>query len=52
VYLANELLQGNEITDGMEVPNVGQISVADDGKTVYMGPPQDFTAENCDDFNF
>lgn len=52
VYLANELLKGNEITDGMEVPNVGEISVKPDGKTVIMGPPTDFTAENCEDFGF
>lgn len=52
VYLANELIQGNEVTDGMEVPNVGQIEVKPDGKTVIMGPPTDFTAENCDDFGF
>lgn len=52
VYLANELIKGNEITDGMEVPNVGEITVKPDGKTVIMGPPTDFTAENCDDFGF
>ncbi len=52
VYLALELLNGNEIVDGMEVPTVGKIELWDDGKTVIMGPPTDFTAENVDQFDF
>jgi simple sugar transport system substrate-binding protein/rhamnose transport system substrate-binding protein len=52
VYLANELIKGNEVTDGMNVPEVGEITVKPDGKTVIMGPPTDFTADNCDDFSF
>jgi len=52
VYLANESLKGNEIVDGMEVPNVGNITVTDQGKTVIMGPPTDFTKENYSTFSF
>ena len=52
VALAVMRLNGEEITDGMEVPNVGVIDVWDDGITVIMGPPTDFTAENVDQFDF
>lgn len=52
VYLANELIKGNEITDGMNVPNVGQIELRDDAKTVIMGPPSDYNAGNCSTFDF
>lgn len=52
VYLALQKLEGKEIIDGMEVPNVGKIQVWEDGKTVIMGPPTDFTAENVDNFDF
>lgn len=52
VYVALEALKGNEITDGMEVPEVGAIEVWEDGKTIIMGPPTDFTAENVDQFDF
>ncbi|NLY30422.1 MAG: substrate-binding domain-containing protein, partial [Firmicutes bacterium] len=52
VYLAVERLEGREIYDGMEVPNVGKITVWDDGRTVIMGPPTDFTAENAHLYDF
>jgi len=52
VYVAYEALKGNEITDGMEVPEVGKIELWEDGKTIIMGPPTDFTAENVDQFDF
>jgi simple sugar transport system substrate-binding protein/rhamnose transport system substrate-binding protein len=52
VYLALERLEGREITDGMEVPNVGKITLWDDGRTVIMGPPTDFTAENAHLYDF
>lgn len=52
VYVALEALKGNEITDGMEIPEVGKIEVWEDGKTIIMGPPTDFTAENVDQFDF
>lgn len=52
VYIANELIQGNTLTDGMDVPNVGKIEVRDGGKTVIMGPPEDYNSGNCDQFDF
>lgn len=52
VYLANELLQGNTLVDNMEVPTVGKITVWEDGRTVVMGPPTDFTKENYKSFAF
>lgn len=52
VYVALQELKGNEIKDGMNVPGVGEIKVEKDGKTIIMGPPTDFTAENVDQFNF
>lgn len=52
VYLANELLAGRSVTDGMDVPNVGKITVEPDGKTVIMGPPSDFLKENYADYSF
>lgn len=52
VYLANELIKGNKIKDGMNVPNVGNIELKADGKTVIMGPPQDYNADNCEQFDF
>jgi hypothetical protein len=52
VYLAKELLEGRNVTDGMDVPNVGKITVLPDGKTVIMGPPTDFLKGNYKDYNF
>lgn len=52
VYLAKAKLENKEIKDGMEVPNVGNIVVKPDGKTVIMGPPTDFTKDNVDNYNF
>jgi simple sugar transport system substrate-binding protein len=52
VYLANELIQGRPIVNGMDVPNVGKISLKEDGKTVIMGPPADYNKSNCKQFDF
>jgi simple sugar transport system substrate-binding protein/rhamnose transport system substrate-binding protein len=52
VYLAKAKLEGKEIKDGMEVPNVGKIEVKSDNKTIIMGPPTDFTKENADNYKF
>jgi len=52
VYLADYVLNGNKIVDGMEVPNVGKITLEEDGKGVVMGPPLVFTAENVDEYDF
>jgi len=52
VALAKMKLENQEIKDGMEIPNVGKITVKEDGKTIIMGPPSDFTKENAGQFNF
>jgi simple sugar transport system substrate-binding protein/rhamnose transport system substrate-binding protein len=52
VYVAHYELNGTKIENGMEVPGVGAITLLDDGKTIIMGPPSVWTAENVDQFNF
>jgi ABC-type sugar transport system substrate-binding protein len=52
VYIAHYELNGVAITDGMEVPGVGNITLQEDGKTIIMGEPSVWTAENVDQFNF
>jgi len=52
VALAVKRLNGEEVYDGMEISNVGVIDVWDDGITVIMGPPTDFTADNVGQFDF
>ncbi|SES74663.1 simple sugar transport system substrate-binding protein/rhamnose transport system substrate-binding protein [Salinibacillus kushneri] len=52
VALGKMLAEGEMPKDGQEIEGVGEISVVDDGKTVIMGPPQDFTKENAGDYNF
>ena len=52
VYIAHYVLNGTPITNGMEVPGVGKITLWDDGKTIIMGPPSVWTSENVDTFNF
>ncbi|MGM0903523.1 autoinducer 2 ABC transporter substrate-binding protein [Mesobacillus maritimus] len=52
VAVGKMIAEGVEITDGMEVEGVGQISVLEDGKSIIMGPPADFTKDNAADFNF
>ncbi|MDC3426359.1 autoinducer 2 ABC transporter substrate-binding protein [Aquibacillus sp. 3ASR75-11] len=52
VVLGKMLAEGEMPTDGQEIENVGKITVKEDGKTVIMGPPADFTKENAGDFNF
>lgn len=50
VALAVDLLNGVEVKDGMDVPNVGAIRV--DGVNVVMGPPAVFTKDNVDQYPF
>jgi ABC-type sugar transport system substrate-binding protein len=50
VALAKDLVEGKMPADGQEVPKVGKIEVRD--KTVIMGPPTDFTADNAADYDF
>jgi ABC-type sugar transport system substrate-binding protein len=52
VALAKDLAEGKKVTDGQDVPNVGSIEVWEDGKTVIMGPPTDFTKENAGNYDF
>jgi ABC-type sugar transport system substrate-binding protein len=52
VALAKELAEGKNPENGQDVPAVGKIEVWDDNKTVIMGPPTDFTAENAGDYDF
>jgi ABC-type sugar transport system substrate-binding protein len=52
VSLAKMMLDGEKIKDGMDVPGVGKIRLWDDGKTVIMGSPEDFTKENAANYDF
>ena len=52
VVLANNLLNGEKPVDGQEIANVGKITVWEDGRTVIMGPPADFTKENHATYSF
>ncbi|PLR66433.1 MULTISPECIES: autoinducer 2 ABC transporter substrate-binding protein [Bacillaceae] len=52
VALAKDLAEGKKPEDGQEVSNVGNIEVWEDGKTVILGPPTDFTAENAGDYDY
>ena len=50
VYTAKALLDGEEITDGMDIPEVGVVEVKDD--QIIMTELLDITTENVDDFDF
>ncbi|SDK01245.1 autoinducer 2 ABC transporter substrate-binding protein [Sediminibacillus albus] len=52
VALGKMLAEGEMPEDGQEIEGVGEITVKEDGKTVIMGPPADFTKENAADFDF
>ncbi|MFC0272823.1 autoinducer 2 ABC transporter substrate-binding protein [Metabacillus herbersteinensis] len=52
VALAKQLAEGGKVENGQNVENVGEIEVWEDGKTIIMGPPSDFTAENAADYDF
>src|SRR6185503_4796268 len=53
VRLAKHLLDGKPITDGMDVPGHGKITISkQDGKTVIMADPVRFTKENIDKYDF
>jgi simple sugar transport system substrate-binding protein len=49
-WVAKQLLEGNEITDGMEVPGVGKITL--DGNVIKVEAMIDITADNAEDFGF
>jgi simple sugar transport system substrate-binding protein/rhamnose transport system substrate-binding protein len=52
VAMAKDLLEGKAPTNGQSVPNVGNIRVLSDNKTVIMGPPAEITKENYQSYGF
>jgi simple sugar transport system substrate-binding protein/rhamnose transport system substrate-binding protein len=52
VYVAHYELNGTKVENGMDIPGVGPITMLEDGKTIIMGPPSVWTAENVDQFKF
>lgn len=50
VYIATYKLQGKEITDGMDIPGIGNIKL--NGKIIIMGDAVDFTKDNVADYGF
>lgn len=49
-WLAKYLLDGNEPTDGMEIPGLGSVSL--DGDVMVVDAMIDITADNASDFGF
>ncbi|WP_068784153.1 autoinducer 2 ABC transporter substrate-binding protein [Paenibacillus phocaensis] len=49
VYVLDQLAQGKEITDGMEIPTVGNVTV--DGPNIFIGMLE-ITSDNVDNFDF
>lgn len=45
VGVAKALLEGKTLENGMEIEGFGTIEVKEDGKTVIMGPPDDYKAQ-------
>lgn len=52
VVMADYLIKGKGVEDGLEISKVGKIEYDSKTKTVIMGPPMDFTAENVDNYDF
>ncbi|MBS4224289.1 autoinducer 2 ABC transporter substrate-binding protein [Lederbergia citrea] len=52
VALAKSLAEEKKPENGQNIEKVGEIEVWEDGKTVIMGPPTDFTKENAGDYDF
>lgn len=52
VALGKMLAEGETPQDGQEIEGVGTIKVLEDGKTIIMGDPMDFTKDNAADFDF
>ncbi len=50
VWMAKHLLDGGKITDGMEIPGVGEIAL--DGNIAVVDAMVDITPENVDGFGF
>ncbi|RXZ78522.1 hypothetical protein EBB07_26640 [Paenibacillaceae bacterium] len=49
VYVLDQLSQGKEITDGMDIPTVGPVKV--DGQNIFIGTLE-VTKDNVDSFGF
>ena len=49
-WVAQQVLDGKEITDGMEVPGVGKVTL--DGNVIKVDAMVDITADNAEDFGF
>jgi simple sugar transport system substrate-binding protein len=49
-WVAKRLLEGGTITDGMEVPGVGKVSL--DGDVIKVDAMADITPQNVDSFGF
>ena len=49
-WVAQQVLEGKEISDGMEVPGVGKITL--DGNVIKVDAMVDITADNAEDFGF
>jgi len=49
-WVALQLLQGKTITDGMDVPGIGSITL--DGEVIKVDAMVDITAANADEFGF
>ena len=52
VAVGKMVAEGKEVKDGMEIEGIGSITVKEDGKSIIMGPPADFTKENAADYDF
>jgi simple sugar transport system substrate-binding protein len=50
VWMAKHLLEGGQITDGLEIPNIGAIQL--DGNVAVVDAMLDITAENAEDLGF
>jgi len=50
VWTAIQMLEGGDITDGMEIPGIGAITL--DGNVIKVDAMLDITAENADDLGF
>lgn len=52
VALGKLLAEEKQIEDGMNIEGIGEITVLEDGISVIMAPPADFTQENAGDYDF
>lgn len=52
VWVGDHLADGNEVTGDLDVPGLGLVKFLPETKTILLGPPAVFTAENVDSFQF